>query len=221
MKKKTIKKLIEEIQEHVTSEIIVVNDGSTDGTKKIVEGVAKNHKNVHLLNHLVNVGPHTAMQTAVKYAKCLNCNIFVQVDGDGQHPPNHIKKLLVTLLEDDVDVVIGSRFHDNSKYKTSFTRNFGIKNSSRLITILTGKKITDVKSGFRAFNLEYAEKILEKFQSIETLFEFTLRICLEGIKIKEVPIDMKQREYGSSYLSIPRLFAYPFRMSYSVIRALI
>jgi len=218
---KTIKKLVEEIQENIVCEIIIVNDGSIDRTKIIVEDFTRNHRNVHLLNHLVNVGPHTGMQTAVKYAKYLNCNIFVQVDGDGQHPPNQIKKLLNPIIENNVDVVIGSRYLENSNYMTSFTRRFGIKATSKVISILTGKKITDVSSGFRAFNLKYAHKILEEFQSVDTLFEFTLRICRHGFIIKEIPIEMKQREHGSSYLSIPRLFVYPFRISYSVIRAFI
>jgi len=180
----------------------------------------KNH-NIYLINHKVNVGPAIAIQTGVKFALLKNSKYFIQVDGDGQHPPNEIKKLLKTLFDEKADVVIGSRYLKNTNYKTSLTRSIGIKTTSKIVSLFTNKKISDVSSGFRAFNIKYANKILEEYSSIDTLFEFTLRICRHGFIIKEIPIGMKQREHGSSYLSIPRLFAYPFRISYSIIRALI
>lgn len=217
----TITRVIKELVQNIDAQIIVVNDGSLDNTQKNVESIKNHTKNIHLINHPINIGPAMTIQTGVKFAKTIGCNYFIQVDGDGQHPPNEIKKLLKTLFDEKADVVIGSRYLKNTNYKTSPTRSIGIKTTSKIVSLFTNKKISDVSSGFRAFNIKYANKILEEYSSIDTLFEFTLRICRHGFIIKEIPIEMKQREHGSSYLSIPRLFAYPFRISYSIIRALI
>jgi len=218
---KTIKKTIEQIAKNIQAEMLVVNDGSTDSTKKIVENLQKAYPNLHLINHIVNIGPQIGIQSGIKYGILLNCNIFVQVDGDGQHSPEQINKILFPILEDEADVVIGSRYLENSSYKTSFTRSTGIKGTSKVISILTGEKITDVSSGFQAFNLKYAKKILELYDTTETLFEFKMKIRNDGLRIHEVPISMKQREFGTSYLSIPRLFLYPFRILYAIIRSIL
>jgi len=218
---KTLENLIQKISNNLDCNIMIVNDGSTDNTVPIVQDAMKKNPNIYLLNHIINAGPAIAFQTGVKFAILKGCRYFIQVDGDGQHPPNKIKKLLKTLCDEKADVVIGSRYLKNTNYKTSLPRSFGIKTTSKIVSLFTNEKFSDVSSGFRAFNMKYANKILEEYSSIDTLFEFTLRICRHGFIMKEIPIEMKQREYGSSYLSIPRLIAYPFRIFYSVIRALI
>jgi len=216
---KTIGDLIKKVLSQLDCQVIVVNDGSTDDTASIVRDIEKTSKNVHLLNHIVNVGPTTAIQSGVKYGLLMKCKYFVQVDGDGQHRPDQIEKVLEPVLKEEFDLVIGSRYLHKTEYKTSVTRRVGIWGTAKAVSTISGVKLTDVNSGFRAFNVKFAKKILKEYGSINTLYEFTLKICKEGYTVKEVPVSMNQRKFGKSYLSTRRLFMYPLRLVYNTIKS--
>jgi len=218
---KTIGKLIDQLSKLGNWHILVVDDGSIDNTDQIVLDKSVKNQKIHLLRHVVNIGPAFAIHSGVTFGLKLGCIFFVQVDGDGQHPPKEISKLLSTLIDGSYDIVIGSRYLKKTNYETSFTRSFGIWGSSKIISMFCGQKITDVTSGFRAFNVKYAKLIIKYYLSIETLFEYSIKISKEDIKMKEIPMNMTKRNFGKSYLSLPKLFLYPFRISYSVLRAII
>jgi len=216
---KTIGDLIKRVLEQLDCQVIVVNDGSSDNTESIVREIQNTSKKVHLLNHIVNVGPATAIQTGVKYGLLMKCDYFIQVDGDGQHPPDQIKKVLEPVLKEGFDLVIGSRYLGKTEYKTSITRRVGIWGTAKAVSTFGDVELTDVNSGFRAFNVKFAKKILKEYGSINTLYEFTLKICKEGYTVKEVPVSMNQRKFGKSYLSTRRLFMYPLRLVYNTIKS--
>jgi len=216
---KTIGDLVKQILRLLECQIIVVNDGSYDNTASIVRDIAKTNNNVHLLNHIVNVGPVTTIQTAIKFGLLMKCNYFIQVDGDGQHLPNQIKKVLEPVLKDGFDLAIGSRYLGKTEYKTSVTRRVGIWGTAKAVSTISGVKLSDVNSGFRAFNVKFAKKILKEYDSMHTLYEFTLKICKEGYTVKEVPVSMNQRKFGKSYLSTRRLCMYPLRLVYNTIKS--
>jgi len=218
---KILGKLIPQISKNVKAQIIVANDGSTDDTISVVKNSQQSLENIHLLNHIVNVGPFVAVQTGVRYGLLLGCEYFIQVDGDGQHPPDKINQVLEPVLQGEADLVIGSRYLSKTDYKTSVTRRVGIAGSSKAVSVFGGVDMTDVNSGFRAFNVKSAKKILKEYHSTNTVFEFTLKICKEGFRVKEVPISMEQREFGKSYLSPKRLFLYPFRITYEILKTLL
>ena len=218
---KILGKLIPQISKNVKGQIIVVNDGSTDDTISVVKNTQQTLENIHLLNHKVNVGPFVAVQTGVRYGLLKGCEYFIQVDGDGQHPPDKINQLLEPVLREEADLVIGSRYLASTDYQTSITRRVGIAGSSKAVSVFSGVEITDVNSGFRAFNVKSAKKILRDYHSTNTVFEFTLKIIKEGLRVKEVPISMEKREFGKSYLSPKRLFFYPFRISYEILKTLL
>jgi len=216
---KNIGTLLNDILKLDKWKIIVIDDGSTDDTKSIVQKIAKTTNKIHLLSHKVNVGPAIAIQTGVKYGLMLNFKNFIQVDGDGQHPPNQIKKVLEPVLKEGFDLAIGSRYLSKTEYKTSITRRVGIWGTAKAVSTIGGVELTDVNSGFRAFNVKFAKKILKEYDSINTLYEFTLKICKEGYTVKEVPVSMNQRKFGKSYLSLSKLCMYPLRLVFNTLRS--
>ena len=134
-------------KEDSTLDVIVINDGSKDNTGSICD------KNKIPCVHLIhNLGIGGAVQTGYKYAKEHNYDIAIQFDGDGQHDVKYVPKLIKPILKKEANMVIGSRFIDktSSDFKSSAARRIGIKVISFFIKLITGKKIYDTTSGFRA-----------------------------------------------------------------------
>ena len=114
------------LPEKYSLHISVINDCSKDNTKQ----VAKEHK-VHVIDLPVNLGIGGAVQSGLKYALKNNFDIAIQMDGDGQHPPKELHKLLNCHEISGANVVIGSRFIEKKGFQTSFIRRMGIKYFSR------------------------------------------------------------------------------------------
>ena len=126
---------------------VIINDCSTDNTRKICE---KNHYNI--INLPINLGIGGAVQTGYRYGYEEGYDLALQVDGDGQHDPKFLGMMADYLEEHNLDMVIGSRFINKEGFQSSGTRRIGIKYFTILIQILTGKKITDPTSGLRMAN---------------------------------------------------------------------
>lgn len=191
---------------------VVINDGSTDNTLEICK---KNNYNV--INLIHNLGIGGAVQTGYKYAYENNYDVAIQFDGDGQHDENYID-LLVSEIESGYDFVIGSRFVGNlSKFKSTGARRFGIKILSYLIKICTKKRIYDPTSGFRAAN----KKVIKKFNynySMEYPEPETIAdLIRKGYKVKEVAVEMHEREFGTSSIKPLKSIYYMFSVSLSII----
>ena len=135
---------------------VIINDCSKDNTKKICE---KNHFNY--VDLPINLGIGGAVQTGYKYALNNGYDLAVQVDGDGQHDPQFLEEMAEYLVENKLDMVIGSRFINKEGFQSSGVRRLGIKYFTGLIKVLTGKKITDPTSGLRMINKD----IIEMFAS--------------------------------------------------------
>jgi glycosyltransferase involved in cell wall biosynthesis len=124
---------------------IFVNDCSTDRTKKLLE-----ENNLTHLNLSVNLGIGGAVQTGFKYAYQNGFDIAIQMDGDGQHPPSELHKLVLPLISNDADVVIGSRYITKEGFQSSILRRMGINYFKWLNHFLVGIRINDSTSGYRA-----------------------------------------------------------------------
>jgi len=216
---KVIQDLLEEINQYFSGPIIVINDGSSDDTSGKVSQIQNTISNIHLVTHPINLGPFVAIHTGIQYGLKLGCEYFINVDGDGQHSPEFIPKLLQPIYDDKTDLVIGSRYLTDTGYQTSATRSIGIKGGSRAVSLFGGNKITDVNSGYRAYNLTCAKEMLKHYLTVSTVFEFTLRFCKSGYRTHEIAIPMKQRQHGTSYLKIHRLILYPFRIIFEIIKS--
>ena len=213
-----IKKAAENLHNHnLDYEIIVVNDGSTDNTANIAK---KQSKHAGVITHPINLGLGAVVQTGYKYAIWNNFDYIVRLDSDGQHNPKYIPKLLEPVLKDEADVVIGSRYLHDDEYDTTFTRQLGIRFFSYIASRVTGMKITDVTSGFRALKIEVAESVVDKFPSGIIALEITIRKAFKGFRIKEVSVEMNAREQGGSFLGLKRIAIYPLHNLYVFLKTL-
>ena len=186
---------------------IIINDGSTDNTFDICR---KNKFNV--LNLPINMGIGCAVQTGYKYALNNGYDVAIQYDGDGQHNPIYIEKLLKTLNE-GYDMVIGSRFIDKKGFQSSFMRRICIKWISFVIKILIRKKSSDPTSGFRACNRNLIEFFANNYPSDYPEPETFVSSSLHGFKIIDVPVIMKERENGKSSISFFKSIYYMIKVT--------
>ena len=190
---------------------IVIDDGSVDKTKEICK---ENRYNVIHLIH--NLGIGGAVQTGYKYALENNYDIAIQFDGDGQHDENYIDNLIKEIMDGN-DFVIGSRFIDNlSTFKSTQTRRLGIKILSFLIKLCTGKKIYDPTSGFRAGNSKVIELFANHYPSEYPEPESTVTLIRNKYKVKEIPVEMHEREFGQSSIRLFKSIYYMFSVSLSI-----
>ncbi|MDB7979970.1 glycosyltransferase family 2 protein [Faecalicoccus pleomorphus] len=186
---------------------IVVNDGSKDHTLDIL----KQHK-MRYIDGFCNLGLFGAVQTGFKYAVMNDYDVVIQFDGDGQHSAVYIESM-VQEIKEGYDIVIGSRFVNNKKPFTA--RMLGSRLISLAIKIVTGKKINDPTSGFRAYNRECIRDYA--FDMNNPPEPDTLVYMLKkGRRIKEVQVEMKEREFGESYLNLTNSIKYMSRMVISI-----
>lgn len=192
---------------------VVINDGSTDDTKNIIT-----ENDVTLLSLISNLGIGGAVQTGLIYAKENGYNIAIQVDGDGQHPPTEINKLLAIISENNnIDLVIGSRYLTSEGYQSSFMRRLGINLFSLIIKLLTKKRYYDTTSGFRLINeraLSYfADNYPDDFPEPESL----VMSAMLGLKIEEVQVIMNYREKGKSSITSIKSIYFMLKVLLSII----
>lgn len=174
---------------------LIINDGSEDKTKTVIES---NHLNaVHLIQ---NLGIGGAVQTGYKYALKYNYDVAVQFDGDGQHDINYLDNIVRPILDSESDFCFGSRFlvENYSEFQTTLLRRFGINILSVLIKLVTGKKVFDVTSGFRAANKEIIKHFSQHYPVEYPEPESLVDLMKYGWRVKEVPVNMKERTGGES-----------------------
>lgn len=189
-----------------------VNDCSTDSTKEVLKKANK-----PFLDLPVNLGIGGAVQSGYIYAYRNNYDIAVQMDGDGQHPADQLVKLLSEFENDKVDVVIGSRFIEKIGFQSSGLRRMGINYFKWLNKLILGIKITDSTSGFRALNRNALAIVSEHYPDTYPEPEALVIYHLNGLKIKEVPVIMKNRESGKSSISSFNNLYYMFKVTMGIL----
>ncbi|MBR1540677.1 MAG: glycosyltransferase family 2 protein [Clostridia bacterium] len=203
-----IEKTVKDVKENTDFDYVVINDCSKDNTKEICE---KNHFN--LLSLPVNYGLTSVVQLGMKYAYQNNYDVVIQFDGDGQHQAKFLKKL-VKEIEDGNDVAIGSRFVTEKKPFTA--RMLGSRLISFAIKLTTWKTIKDPTSGMRAYNRKAIEYFI-KNASLTPEPDTLVYLLKKKLKIKEVQVEMKDREFGESYLNPIKSAQYMINMLFSII----
>ncbi|MCC8424694.1 glycosyltransferase family 2 protein [Mucilaginibacter sp. UR6-11] len=172
---------------------LVVNDCSTDDTY----AVAIRH-NVKVLNLPINLGIGGAVQSGLIYAFNHQFDLAVQLDGDGQHPPKELTKLLTCHRATGANLVIGSRFIKKEGFQSSFTRRLGIGYFHRLNRFFTGMYIFDSTSGFRLFDKKAIELASVYYPDDYPEPESLVYFAKAGFSIEETPVIMAGRVSGQS-----------------------
>lgn len=197
------------------ADILVINDCSQDDTIDVV----RKHPDVAYLDLPVNLGYSFAIQTGLKYAVQKSYDHLIQFDGDGQHLAAEARKMYCYAMEKDVDIVIGSRFLMNTGYHHSFFRKVGTGLFRKIIKMLTGQTISDPTSGLQVIKRN-AFLPLSKIYAYPEFPDANLLIQLiyQGYSIDEVPVQMKNREFGESmHGGIIKPIKYMFKMFYYII----
>lgn len=204
-----ILKTINDIEKYISSfDYIVINDGSEDKTEEIL----KKNKIKHI-DLPVNLGLTGAVQTGYIYAYENGYDCAIQFDGDGQHQAKYISSL-VNEIENGANIAIGSRFI--TKKKDFSLRMIGSRIITFLIKIKTGAKINDPTSGMRALDrnniYDYAYDMNSRPEP-----DSLAKQIKKGYKVKEVQVEIKDRETGKSYLSAWPSIVYMIKMVISIL----
>ena len=173
---------------------LVINDCSTDSTPTILDYEKINH-----IDLPINLGIAGVTQVGFKYANDNNYDCVICVDGDGQHQPSYVSTLIEE-IENGYDYAIGSRFIDEKKPNT--LRMLGSRIICLLIKLKTGKTVTDPTSGMRALG----KRVIEEFSESMNFYAEPDALCHllhRGYNVKEVKVEMKDRETGESYFKNP------------------
>lgn len=187
---------------------VVINDGSRDNTAKICR-----ENGFNLLDLPVNLGLSGAFQTGMRYACENGYEAVIQFDGDGQHDPKYIEQMVHLLENDECDLVIGSRFVTQKRPKS--LRMVGNALIELLIRLTTGQRIGDPTSGMRM----YGPKVLRHFATEMNYGPEPDTICFlmrNGVRVKEVQVEMRERTAGVSYLNFTRSIIYMLHMCMSI-----
>lgn len=185
--KNTLKELLNKVNEAnfsgLEKEIIMVDDCSNDGTTEILKELSKQYK---VFFHEKNQGKGAAIRTAVKEA---TGDFVVIQDADLEYLPNDYDKLLPILINNEADVVYGSRFKNKENSKNFILKN---KIANKFLTLLTnilyGAEITDMETCYKAFKREFIQGITIKSNRFDFEPEITAKIMKKKARLKEVPI---------------------------------
>ncbi len=191
--------------------VVVINDFSSDKTPLIAQ-----YLGATVLNHSRNMGVGAAMQTGINYSKATKPDIVVTLDGDGQHRPEDIPRVIQPILSGDADLVLGSRFLQGTP-DMPLINLLGNKFFVYLIRLLTGIKLTDTQTGFRALNLK-ALANLDLKANYTYVQEMIIDLYAKGFTIVEVPITVLPRKHGHSKVA-RNIFKYAFRTAKIIVQA--
>ncbi len=217
----SIAAVVEEVRKsaaaaHLDAGIIVVNDGSTDAT-----AARAAHVPCILLNCPYNLGIGGAVSLGLSYAYQNGYEIAIQVDADGQHPPSEIPALIEPILLGRADVVIGSRFLSNVGYQSTLLRRLGIAYLNALLRWLTGVRVADSTSGFRAFNRNAVAFIKDIYPDDFPETVSNVMFARNHFRIAEVQVHMSQRTGGRSSIRGAKAVYYVLKVTLGIVFAFI
>lgn len=197
-------------------DVVVVDDGSPDGTADAAAAAG-----AAVLRLPFNLGIGGAVQTGLRFAHERGYDVAVRLDGDGQHDPTELSKLLGTLAAGRANVVVGSRFAGGGRtYRPPLARRIGIVWFARLVSLLTGSRVTDTTSGFQALDRRAIALLAANTPTDYPEVESTLLLLRSGLRLEEVEVRMREREHGSSSITVLRSVYYVLKVTLAVLVAM-
>ena len=172
-------------------ETLVIDDGSTDGTADVARAAG-----VHVARLERNCGHGVALRVGYRLAREHGARFIVTLDADGQWDPVELPRVLEPLARDEADMVIGSRVLGSTETDDQF-RQVGVHVFAALVRLLTGARVTDTSSGYRAMRAEVTETVRQEQVQYQTS-ELLIGAIFQGYRIVERPIVMRQRAAGES-----------------------
>ncbi|MCM8792668.1 MAG: glycosyltransferase family 2 protein [Candidatus Omnitrophica bacterium] len=187
--KETVSKIINKVLNlDFVNEIIVIDDGSNDGTKDILEGFLQNER-IKIIFHKDKLGKGFSLRDGIKEA---SGEIIATQDGDLEYEPEDLKRLIIPIAEGKSEVVYGSRFLQN-RYKGLILYRYGNKFLTFLTNLLYRVNLTDMETGYKVFRSSLIKDINIEFSDFTVEPEITAKLLKKGYKIYEVPISYNPR----------------------------
>jgi glycosyltransferase involved in cell wall biosynthesis len=191
----TVARVVRSVRENAPAfDVLVIDDGSTDATSEEAQAAG-----ARVLRHPYNLGIGGAVQSGFTFALENGYDYMVQVDGDGQHDPCEIEKLIDAMESDpQIDVVCGSRFLKDIEYNGSVSRRAGIHIFAFILSRIVGQKVTDPTSGFRLYNRRAISLFARDYPHDYPEVEAVLVLHHHHLRMREVSVQMFQRGGGRS-----------------------
>jgi glycosyltransferase involved in cell wall biosynthesis len=199
-----------------SADIVVIDDGSTDNT--VMRALSAGAKVISLP---INIGIGGAMQTGFKYAYERGYTVAVQIDGDGQHDPSEVDKLINPIFKGTSDIVKGSRYLEDTGYQTPIFRRIGMILFARITSFVLRQKITDTTSGFWAVNRKVLKVLSSNYPTDFPDADSLIYLGLLGFRISEAPVHMRERFSGASTITFFKSLYYPFKLLLSIFTILL
>ncbi len=197
-------------------DVVVIDDGSTDATASLAAS-----RGAAVVVLPFNLGIGGAVQTGFKYALEHGYERAVRLDGDGQHDPAELQKLLGPIERGDADVVTGSRFGGvGGTYRPPLARRIGILWFARLVSLLTRQKVTDTTSGFQALNRHGIALFAGDYPNDYPEVEANVLVFKHRLRLVEVPVEMREREHGVSSITFLRSVYYMLKVTLALLVAM-
>jgi glycosyltransferase involved in cell wall biosynthesis len=187
--------------------VVVINDGSTDATARVAENAG-----VPVVNLPFNVGIGGTVQTGYQYALEHGYEVAIQVDGDGQHDPTEIARVLEPIFDDRADLVVGTRFVSGGGYRGTRARRVGIHIFASVVSLMVGQRVSDTTSGFRAVNRKALRLFASQYPHDYPEVESIVLLSRHGLRMLEVPVKMRVRETGASSITALRAAYYMIKV---------
>ena len=197
---------------------VVINDGSTDRTEALCR-----QNGIPCISLVQNLGIGGAVQTGYLYASLSGYDVAVQFDGDGQHDIHSLEALVAPIAEGRANFTVGSRFlvEGSSGFQSTFMRRVGIGYLSSVIRLLTGERVRDVTSGYRAADRKAMQYLAGDYPIDYPEPESLVQLHKQRLRIEEVPVNMFERGGGKSSIHSLKSAYYMIKVTMAVLCAAI
>jgi len=190
----TIAEIVRRVERvRLAHEIVVVDDGSSDGTREVLQRLARRRPRLRLILHERNRGKGAAVRTGIAAARG---DLILIQDADLEYDPRDYRAMLEPIKEDKADVVFGSRFLGAARRPTMFWHMVANKLLTLLTNVLYNSILSDMETGYKLFRREVIQSIPLRARRFEFEPEITAKLLKRRVRIFEVPISFNPREYS-------------------------